>query len=138
MVSVPQWQQLGPHRYYIDGAFLHWEPHGAIAPEHGPPFLALLDQIGARRQPITLIIDQRQALPIGPVLRRQVLDYLREVRPDALVAFVGSPLVQRAVNQLLIAAARTLLGYDLRHANFGSVEEAQRHLGRAPKPAQAP
>lgn len=129
---MPQWQQLGPHRYYVDDAFLHWEPHGVIEPEHVPRFLALLDQIGARRQPITLIIDQREALPLGPTMRRQVLDYLREVRPDAFVAFVGSPLAQRAVNQLLIGAARILLGYDLRHANFGSVEEAQRHLGRAP------
>ncbi len=124
------WQQIGPHRYYTDGAFLHWEPHGLILPEHVPPFLVLLDQIGARTQRVTLLIDQRDGQPFGPVSRRLVLDYLREARPDAFVAFVGSKLPQRAVNQLLIGAARILFGYELRHAHFDTVEEAQRHLKR--------
>jgi hypothetical protein len=125
---MPSWQQIGPHRYYTSGSFLHWEPHGPILIEHVPPFVAVLDGMGAGSVPIRILIDQRDAQPFGPAPRRLVLDYIRKARPDAFVAFVGSRLPQRAVNQLLIGAARMLFGYELRHAHFDTVEQAQRHL----------
>lgn len=133
---MQSWQQLGPHRYRMAQRFLHWEPHGAIQPAEMPQLLALFDQVGIRTQQGIVLFDQRSAAPAGSVVRRMMMDYLKEARPHVFCLFVGAPLAQRAFNQLLIGAARRLLGYEVRYAHFNSVEEALRfadHMqGQAP------
>jgi hypothetical protein len=101
-------------------------------------FLAVLDAIGARTKPMFLVFDQREAAPASAEVRRLVVEYLREVRPTVFCAFVGSPVMQRALNQLIISAAHLLYGYELRNAQYASVEialaELRRMRDRSPSP----
>ncbi len=129
-VKMPDWQQVGPHRYYFEDRLLCWEPHGPILPEQAQQFLGLLDRLGLPTRPGYLLIDQRDAAPSGPTIRRMMLDYIKQTRPRAFCAFVSANLGQRAFNQLLIGAARHLLGYEIRHASFESVDAAAAHLHR--------
>ena len=129
-VKMPDWQQVGPHRYYFEDRLLCWEPHGPILPDQAQQFFGLLDRLGLPTRPGYLLIDQRDAAPSGPTIRRMMLDYIKQTRPRAFCAFVCANLGQRAFNQLLIGAARHLLGYELRHASFESVEAAAAHMHR--------
>lgn len=125
---MDSWRNIGPHRYCTEDRLLHWEAHGAVLPDQCHEFLHVVDTLGARRLSVFIVLDQREALPVSPAVRRIVVDYLRTVRPALFCGFVRSPVAQRAINQLIIGAARLLYGYELRHANFDSVEAALTEL----------
>lgn len=125
---MQDWRAIGPHRFRSEDRLLLWEPHGAATQDHCRQFLAEIDAIGARQQPVFLVFDQRLALPASSAVRRMLIEYLRDVRPVMFCAFVHSPVTQRAMNQLIVSAARLLYGYELRHANFDSVDAALRQL----------
>ncbi len=122
------WHHIGAHRYCAEESLFLWEPHGAMSPEECRQFLAALDAVGARTKPLFVVLDQRAAAPASADVRRLVVEYLREVRPTVFCAFVGSPVMQRALNQLIISAARLLYGYELRNAQYASVEVALAEL----------
>lgn len=125
---MPEWRQIGPHRYYTEPRMLFWLPQGEPQPDHVHEFLTLCDQIGARHQPVWLVIDQRNAGSIPAAARRLFLDYMRDVRPTVTCLFVHSSLAQRAAIRLLVGAARLLHGYQLQHMHFDSVELALQHV----------
>lgn len=121
---MPDWRNIGPHRYRCEEGFLHWEPHGQVLLAHAEEFLRVVEGLGARTQHVLCLFDQRDAIPIHPDARKRYLQYVREARPHVTIVFVATSLMVRTVNHLGITGARLLANYDLRHQSFDNLDDA--------------
>ncbi|MBL9005205.1 MAG: hypothetical protein JNJ46_13210 [Myxococcales bacterium] len=125
---MPDWRYIGPHRYFAEDNFLHWEPHGQVLPPHAEALVRVVDAMGARKRHVYCLFDQRDLLPLLPESRRRYVEYAREARPHVTIAFVTTSFLVRTVNRLGITGARLVAGYDLHHATFNTLEEAVAYL----------
>lgn len=122
------WQPAGPHRYLIEGDYLRWESHGAMAPEHAHIFARLMLRIGDEHGRVYCITDGRDMQPVPAESRRVYIDYIKRHKPRFALAIFGAPLPIRVAGMLVVHAAR-MLSLPPLHVRYTSTEEeAQSYL----------
>ena len=120
----PDWQHVGPHRYYVRDDVLFWAGDGRMTP---PDLMALFDlRIGLQRKygHVFAIIDASRLLAVPNETRRLAVEFRPDPPLRGLVIIFGAGLIVRTTITLIIGAARLFGRTDLRTLHFVDDEAA--------------
>lgn len=104
--------RIGPHRYQIEEDLFHWQPRGEVLPDHARGVVAIVREIYKRFGYVLYLLDGRAGKPLGPDVRRIVVDGLRPLQGSLAMAAFGLSVIERTSGILVFSAARLLTGLD--------------------------
>ena len=101
---------IGPHRYQIEEDLFHWQPRGEVLSDHARVVVAVVLELYKRFGYVLYLLDGRAGKPLGPDVRRIVVDGLRPLQGSLAMAAFGLSFVERTSGILVFRAARLLTG----------------------------
>lgn len=126
--SEAAWQQLGPHRFAIDGDTLLWSPQGEISESEGDIISDRMVELARAHRYVLILIDGRNSPPLRYEVRRLYADKVRRHRIRLAVAVYGGNAASRAVAMLTFRAARLISGLDIEIRYTATEAEARKFL----------
>jgi hypothetical protein len=102
------WQQLGPHRYRLEGEILNWQPCGVVEAEHAEAVTAILVSQGKKYGAVYILMSGQQLLRITPAARAACARELKGRRVAIIIGFYGAGLVARTALTMIVRGAAVL------------------------------
>ena len=118
---------IGPHHYRIEEDLFCWQPRGEVLPDHARGVVAVVLELYKRFGYVLYLLDGRAGKPLGPEVRRIVVDGLRPLQGSLAMAAFGLSFIERTSGILVFTAARLLTGLDFPF-NFVPTEAEARIL----------
>lgn len=107
------WQRSGRQSYRLEGDIILSRWVGACTVAELEPFLVFAEEVLARCPHPFLLIDNMQALPGQPAVRRRVVSWARAHSFQGGVAIFGCSWPTRVIGMLMLNAISLLKGLDL-------------------------
>lgn len=104
--------RIGPHHYQIEEDLFHWQPRGEVLSDHARGVVAVVRELYKWFGYVLYLLDGRAGKPLGPDVRRIVVDGLRPLQGSLAMAAFGLSLIERTSGILVFRAARLLTGLD--------------------------
>src|SRR4051812_11831665 len=112
-MSRPVWQQLGPHKFAIDGDTLLWSPQGEISQQQGEVISDQFVELARTHRYVLILIDGQNSPPLRYEVRRIYADKIKRHRIRLGVAVYGGKATSRAIATLTFRAAQLISGLDI-------------------------
>ena len=107
------WQHSGRQIYRLEGDIIVSRWVGACTIAELEPFLLFAEQVLAQKTHPFLLVDNTQALPGLPEVRRRVVTWARGHSFAGGVVIFGASFPTRAIGMLMLNAISLLKGIDL-------------------------
>lgn len=107
---MKDWQEVGPHRYWVEGDRLFWQSHGALFLQHMETHVQCVLAIIETTGHAYVCIDQTNQLPFLPAARKAWITGLHQHVGKFSSAFFGGSTVTRVVDRLMFRALHLVFG----------------------------